>query len=496
MKTKIDLSFVNKLLWGLLLVVLPFTSFPIVAKFFPGSMVTPLSAVPLAILFFTFLLPRLFKPKAIPPYVTPLLLFFLVALFSTAAASFRFLPSYQNNNPLTNALESFMTLGVGIVFYITTYFWINDEKSLKFTVSCINIGGALIIIASILQFTSWKLLHSYPDFMYTFQGLVSSSGRLFERRVNAFAYEPSWLAHQLNITYLPIWLGFVLKGQSIYKFRIFKILSLEFFLLIGGFFSLFASLSRIGWLTAIAMLAFLIIRKANDLKRILFQKLFPIKKTNPSLKNILTNTLFWSLVVSVILSVSFLVLKLFTLVEPTRMTNFFNLLQLREQGILAWASRLELAERFIYWQTAFITFLSFPLLGVGLGNSGFYFLKNLPSFGYALPEILRYVLFNSNLANPKNLWIRILAETGIIGFACFFIWLYGHIKMAASLDSEPKSKLNSVVGLIGILLSISFVLEGFSMDTFGLPYYWIGFGLVLGTYCFTQKSANIALIDH
>lgn len=178
------------------------------------------------------------------------------------------------------------------------------------------------------------------------------------------------------------------------------------------------------------------------------------------------------------------------------MANFFNFLQIKENGILTWASRLELAERFIYWQTAFITFLSFPLIGVGLGNAGFYFLGNLPSFGYGLPEILRYVLMNNNVANPKNLWIRILAETGIVGFACFFIWFYGHVKMAGSLDSEPRNSLTSVVGLIGILLSISFVLEGFSMDTFGLPYYWIGFGLVMGAYRFFQNSSIVPLENH
>ncbi len=459
-------------------------------------MVAPLSAVPLAVLFFTFFLPRIFKPKSVPTQVVPVFLFFLLALFSTALAAFRLLPGYRSDNPLMNNFESFTTLGVGILFYITTYLFISDENSLKFSIACINIGGAIIIVASILQFASWKLFQNYPDLLQSLQSFVSSSGRLFERRVNAFAYEPSWLAHQVNILYLPIWFGLVLKGQSIYKFRFFKNFSLELLLLFGGFFSLFASLSRIGWLTAIAMIGFLIIRKADQLKRKAFNKFFSSKKTQSLGKNAILNSLFWLLVVSLILFISFLILKLLTIVEPTRMANFFNLTQIREQGILAWASRLELAERFIYWQTAFITFLSFPLLGVGLGNAGFYFLGNLPSFGYGLPEILRYVLMNNNVANPKNLWIRILAETGIIGFAAFFTWFYGHIKMAGSLDSESRNRLTSVVGLIGILLSISFVLEGFSMDTFGLPYYWIGFGLVMGVYRFTQNSTIIPAEDH
>jgi hypothetical protein len=275
-----------------------------------------------------------------------------------------------------------------------------------------------------------------------------------------------------------------------------KKLTIEFFLLLGGIFSLFASLSRIGWLTAIALIGFLLVRMADSLRTKIFIKFSPTNNNKTSLKTLLMSSFFWLIVVSIILSVSYLVLKLLTVVEPTRMANFFNLLQLREQGILTWASRLELAERFIYWQTAFITFLSFPLLGVGLGNAGFYFLNNLPSFGYGLPEILGYVLMHNNVANPKALWIRILAETGIVGFACFFTWFYGHVKMAGSLDKEPQNQITSIVGLIGILLAISFVLEGFSMDTFGLPYYWIGFGLVMGAYRIKQKSTAAALIDH
>ena len=496
MKTKNALDFVNKILWGTLLVCLPFTSFPLVSKIFRGSMVAPLSAIPLAILFFTFFLPRIFKPKAIPNQAVPVLLFFLIALISTALASFRFLPSYRNDNALMNNFESFTTLGVGIVFYVIAYLFMRDEKSLKFSISCINFGGAIIIVASILQFASWKLLGSYPEFLQSLQGFVSSSARLFDRRVAALAYEPSWLAHQLNILYLPIWLGLVLKNRSIYKFRLLKRFSIEFFLLLGGIFSLFTSLSRIGWLTAIALIGFLIIRQADILRNKLLEKFSSYKYKRASLSQILLSSVFWLLIVSIILTVSYLVLKLLTLVEPTRMANFFNLIQLREQGILTWASRLELAERFIYWQTAFITFLSFPLIGVGLGNAGFYFLNNLPSFGYGLPEILGYVLIHDNVANPKALWIRILAETGIIGFACFFTWFYGHIKMASSLDKEPRDKLISAVGLIGILFSISFVLEGFSMDTFGLPYYWIGFGLVMGAYRFLKNSTTVSVVNH
>ena len=38
------------------------------------------------------------------------------------------------------------------------------------------------------------------------------------------------------------------------------------------------------------------------------------------------------------------------------------------------------------------------------------------------------------------------------------------------------------MGLAGQLLIIALIVEGFSLDTFGLPYYWIGLGLIVASW--------------
>ena len=38
------------------------------------------------------------------------------------------------------------------------------------------------------------------------------------------------------------------------------------------------------------------------------------------------------------------------------------------------------------------------------------------------------------------------------------------------------------MALVGKLFVIAFVIEGFSMDTFGLPYYWVAFGLLVAAW--------------
>ena len=63
-----------------------------------------------------------------------------------------------------------------------------------------------------------------------------------------------------------------------------------------------------------------------------------------------------------------------------------------------------------------------PLTGVGLGGSGFYIYKNLPDWSLTtVPEIAKQLNPASRLyPNPKNLYVRLLAETGLLGFVLYF----------------------------------------------------------------------------
>jgi glucose dehydrogenase len=47
------------------------------------------------------------------------------------------------------------------------------------------------------------------------------------------------------------------------------------------------------------------------------------------------------------------------------------------------------------------------------------------------------------------------------------------------------------MGLVGKLIVLAMIIEGFSLDTFGLPYYWIGLGLISASWLIKdQKSAK------
>jgi hypothetical protein len=129
----------------------------------------------------------------------------------------------------------------------------------------------------------------------------------------------------------------------------------------------------------------------------------------------------------------------------------------------------------------------FPVLGAGFGLPGYYFPQSVPGYGYRLPEITRTILTDLHIPNAKNLWVRVLSETGIVGFALFISWLIQHWRDAGEVERIKTDKLISSMGFIGKLIIIAMIVEGFSLDTFGLPYYWIGLGLIAASWWANER---------
>jgi O-antigen ligase len=102
----------------------------------------------------------------------------------------------------------------------------------------------------------------------------------------------------------------------------------------------------------------------------------------------------------------------------------------------------------------------------------------LPAYAYRLAEFQR-LLDGDNLSfpNPKNLWIRLLAETGFIGFSTFVIWL-GLLAVTALKLRRMGTRLQRMVAVAALLALTAQILEGFSLDTFALPQLWIILGFL------------------
>jgi O-antigen ligase len=162
--------------------------------------------------------------------------------------------------------------------------------------------------------------------------------------------------------------------------------------------------------------------------------------------------------------------------------------------------------RQIYGDTALNTFYAYPWMGVGPGNYALYFAEMLPYEPLArTPEVLRVITPEAGrdrLITAKNFFLRLLAETGIIGTAAFigfFVTIIGSMlslirspdtsdqKSAPDRKSTPAPKYSSAFsaktwGVGSLLALVAFAFSTLSFDSFALPNMWVAFGFISAAY--------------
>ena len=455
------------ILWLCLVAALPITSFPIFAKLLHTSSVAPASGIFVLLLAVVWLPVYIFKNGRFPFQLKPALLFFMFALLTIGLAFLRYIPDYKNASMIKAALEGVATLGLGALFYIVTTAMPNSDEKIRQTLRVVNWGGLVLIVWSLVQIAVSFTFNDFTDGMRTIQHFFSTTV-LFDRRATGFASEPSWLAHQLNLVYLMYWMAAAKNKFSVHRFRVWKF-TFENLLLAAGFVVLFATFSRGGLVAFMLVLAFLFI-----LANIRFAQ-WLVKKWNAHNKvmvGILTGLAMLTLYIGVLMGGLFVLSK----IDP-RMEKVFEFNSTSENPILKYADNLQFGERVIYWQTGWNIFNDHPIAGVGVGFSGYYFPQYLPDFAWQLPEVNKLTGWNSGLLNVKNLWTRLMAETGIIGFSLFVVFLIVIAYTAKDLTNR-KDPLGKTIGWMGLFMLITFILEEFSVDSFALPYYWFTLGLV------------------
>lgn len=440
-------------------------------------MVAPPSILPLLILMGFWWLPTVVKGDKLPTPAAPIAVFALFAIISTAAANFIFIPPFRSSFFIKNSIEALLTLGIGIAFFLLSSTWVQKTKDLRFVFQWINIAGCGVIIWSLVQAYLWFDLNYYPDWAYTFQSLFSSSGNLYQQRTTGFAYEPSWLAHQLNMLFLPYWLAATIQRTSVHPFRV-KSVSLENILLIGGGAVLFLSLSRVGWLAFLAVIGFLLlvfnVRFVKCLRKKVLEQLSEsqMKKMVSWMLPIALAILLLVVYIGLIIGAGYVMSKI-----DYRMADLFSPALLEQGGFREIANRLVFAERVVFWNTGLEIFDDYPILGVGPGNSGYFFPQKMVAFGWGLTEISTIMYQMDSIPNTKSLWVRILAENGVIGFSIFISWLYVLWLNGIAL-TKSREPILKTAGWMGVFVLVSILVEGFSVDTYALPYYWFSLGLL------------------
>lgn len=467
------------ILWVLLVCALPLSSVPLVARLVRSTSVAPASLLFLIPLVLVSIPSMFVQNSRLPFHIRPAILFFCFAVATIGLAFFRAVPDYKDQTLSAAALEGVVTLGLGFLFYLVALSMPNSVSRVDKTLRVLNWVGLALITWSILAVVIKQFVPALRPMVNQFQALISVT-RVGRTRMTGFASEPSWLAHMLNLVFLAYWLAATVTRTSVHKWRLWKF-SFENLLLIGGVIVLVGTYSRGGLAAFMLVIGFLFILLNLRLIRWLTRRTEGVRRR---LLGILSGAGLVLIYAGLLVGGVFVLSK----VDP-RMEDVFTFSENVENPLIRYADSLQFGDRVVYWQTGWNIFNQHPIAGVGVGFSGFYFKDNLPDAGWGLTET-KDLLYRSNaLMNVKNIWSRLLAETGLIGFALFIALLF--VSAVTSIDMV-KSDIarRRALGFMGVFMLIALLIEGFSVDSFALPYIWFTLGLTAAAWrwYFPQES--------
>ncbi|HEY3312044.1 MAG TPA: hypothetical protein VGK00_10425, partial [Anaerolineales bacterium] len=209
---KLQAGQVSRVLWALVLVTLPVTSFRFMPFLGSGTYVRPLALYPLALLL-PVLLIRLKRREIDRPWpgtLTILLAFLLVALAATSFGALLSPVELRGVGYFDRVVRAVLTLVIGVSFFLAAVWMNQSESDLRFSVKWLLAGLVAHLLWGSVQFIG--LNTGYRQKLLKIQNLFSIRGLVKNKRISGFAYEPSWLAGQITALYLPWLVAAVLTG--------------------------------------------------------------------------------------------------------------------------------------------------------------------------------------------------------------------------------------------------------------------------------------------
>ena len=488
-----------EILWALLLMGLPMTSFPLLGSI-THSVVVPFSAMPLALILMIWFIPYILSRGKLPIESKPLLAFLGVTIIASAGAYFIAPMIFKNRTIIYQEVRDFLTLGIGLSFYFSVAAWASEKNHMQRALQYITIGGILMILWACVQayFIEFHGVN-YPHWFAHLRDLlvVQNSAVREGNRVTGLAYEPSWFAHLFNVLYFPLWIAASFQRISAFRFRLFKVLIIEDILLIPSLVVFILSSPRVGMAAFLLIVVYLLVKVNLAIYRVIIRFIARGKYGNLinrgwvklSIRTGLVLIFIAAYVAGIagfVVAVSHYDKRYGYLLKPFTQEELSSL-GLNENSFLYLSNKYGFEERLVYWFSGWHTFNAYPWFGVGLGNAGFFFPNNFSYQGLGTFEI-RDVLYRLyDLPNIKSMWIRLLAETGIIGFACFAAW-YVLLWRSARFSNKSRYPVLKLVGLAGQLAIVAFLVEGFSIDSFALPFLWVITALITANGALYRKE--------
>lgn len=463
--------------WAALLLTLPVTSF----RYFPGdggTYVRPLAFYPLA-LFSLLLLIQLLRRRASFPTagaLTPLAAF-IAAAAAASVIGLLLAPVAMRGQLASGRIpRAWATILIGVGFFGASVWMNRKETDLKFTLKWLLAGLVLDMLWSAVQGATFYL-HLLPKPLVThWQRAFSMRELIRTNRVSGLAYEPSWLAGQLATVYLPWLFAAIMTGQRLTRFK-----WLEPALFVLGLLLLLATYSRGGLLTVGISAAISLLLVGRDQLQ--------------SAARWLTSG--WKQARSVLLRIGLIAVAVLSIAGAT--------VFLAQKGYISriWNTQASSLEDFLiansagaraaYGWSALAVYGEHPWLGVGPGAAGMYMYRDLPDWSMTVvPEIARQLSPDSSLyPNPKNLYVRLLAETGLIGFFLFVAFQLNLLGEALSALRQPETTARFLAAA-GIFTWFALIVYNMTQDSLAIPNLWINLGILAGMSAGLVAAAKAA----
>jgi O-antigen ligase len=471
-----SLNRIARFLWGAALFALPITSF----RYFPflgdSTYVRSLSLYPIAILLLLLLF-QFFQKKTSFPLsgtLTPLLAFVLLAIVATGLGLLLDPLPMRGFEYFGRVLRAWITLLIGLSFFIAAVWMNRNEEDLRFSIQWLLAGFVLDILWSGVQALAFytpllkKVTVTHWQRAFSMRELVKTN------RVSGMAYEPAWLAGQIVTVYLPWLFAALLTRLRVTRFKWLEVILLGFAIVL-----LLATFSRGGLLTAAGAtsLTFLLVGRAE--MRAGLQWFHAGFQGGGN----------WLLRVGVIVlaAVALMGAGLF-LSQKGYIARLFNT---RADSVEDFLIENSAGARAAYTFGALGAYDESPITGVGLGASGFYIYDHLPDWALTtVPEIARQLSPENRLyPNPKNMYVRLLAETGLIGFFIFIAFLFSVLGDALRAR-QSGTMIGRYLGIAGIFSWFAIAFYNVTQDSFATPNLWINFGILVGMTAFMMRSEN------
>lgn len=467
---------ISRFLWGAALFTLPVTSF----RYFPflgdSTYVRPLSLYPVALLILLLLVQLVRRQTSLPRMgsLTPLLGFVLIALTATSLGVLLDPLPMRGHEYVGRVLRAWATLVIGLSFFVAAAWMNRDEDDLRFSIKWLLAGFVVDILWSGVQSLAFytpllkKVTVTHWQRTFSMRELVRTN------RVSGMAYEPAWLAGQVATVYLPWLFAALLTRLRMTRFKWLEILLLGFAILL-----LLATFSRGGLLTAAgaSVLTFLVAGRAE--LRDAWAWFFSGFQRGSN----------WMLrLVALVLLIGGLVGAALFLGQKGYITRLF---MTRADSVEEFIIENSAGARAAYTFGGLGAYEENPLLGVGLGASGFYIYDHLPDWALTtVPEIARQLNPENRLyPNPKNMYVRVLAETGLIGFFVFVAFLFSVLGDALRA-LQSGTTVGRYLGIAGVFSWFAVALYNITQDSFATPNIWINFGLLVGMTAFTLDGPS------